>query len=257
MSKLDRIAKPITDKLLTVMPHHPDEYSDIRLALKAWRKYCTFDYEFIVIGDCLESLIEEFDWITFIKCEKIRDISGQYNPHLDVQHKFEAVSNLYSNKYDGFIRMMDDNYAVKPFYLSDIITVHYHQPSFAGIKSKPTSYWKHDMWKTRQLLDKENLPHINYATHFPFYFEFSKLKELWDKYDMRNNSYCYENLYFNYYSHEEPVIDSDIRYAVCSRKDSSGTKIQDAINNTSIKFLFSSNDGWNESFHRQMEGLIM
>lgn len=257
MSKLDSIAKPITDKLLIVMPHHPDKYGDIRIAIAAWQKFCTFDYELVVIGDYDCELEKIFTDVTFIHCNRTTSIKNQYMPHIDLANKYCTIMSEYSSTYEGFVRLADDQYAVKNFTMDDILTIHYHQPSFTGEKSKPASYWKHDMWKTRLLLDKENLPHVNYSTHFPYYFEFNKTQELCSKYDLTHNSYCYENLYFNYYSHEEPVIDSDIRYAVCSRKDSSGSRIQDAINNTSIKFLFSSNDGWNESFHRQMKSLIM
>ena len=93
----------------------------------------------------------------------------------------ETVYEKYGNAYDGFIWMVDDNYAIKPFRLEDITTVHYHAPSFTGNEKAPASYWAHDKWKTRQLLDKENLPCINYTTHYPCYFEFKKLNEIWNR----------------------------------------------------------------------------
>lgn len=257
MSKLDHIIKPATDKkLLIVIPHHPDKYGDIKIAIAAWQKFCTFDYELVVIGDYDRELESIFTDVTFIYCDRASTVKNQYMPHIDLANKYSLIMSKYDSIYDGFVRLADDHYAVKNFVLDDILTTHYHQPSFTGDKSKPTSYWKHDIWKTRQLLDKEKLPHVNYTTHFPFYVEFCKTKELCDKYNLTHNSYCFESLYFNYYSHEEPVIDSDIRYAICNREDSLRANIQNAINNTSIKFLFSSNDGWSEYLHKQLKELI-
>jgi hypothetical protein len=98
--------------------------------------------------------------------------------------------------------MVDDNYAIKPFTLFDILQTHYHSQSFTGNSKAPVNYWNHNKWKTRQLLDKENLPHINYTTHFPCWFSIEKLLFITDKYNLKNESYVIEDVYFNYYKHE-------------------------------------------------------
>ena len=253
--KCDRLIKPIADKYLVIMPYHPDKYGDVRLTLNLWKKFCTFNYEFVVIGDYDPLLEKEFKWVTFIYCNGVKSVPGQYTSHIDVQHKYEMALNMYSSKYHGFIRMMDDNYAVKPFNADDILTIHYHKKEFTGDKYKPVSFWIHDMWKTRQLLDKENLPHVNYSTHFPFYFEFSKLQELWNKYDMHNNSYSYESLYFNYYTHEDPMIDSDIRYCIHTKEEKKIENLNKAYN-SNIKFMFTSNEGWSRDVGNWLRHLL-
>lgn len=159
----------------------------------------------MVIGEFDENLIQEFPWVEFIKLDCVKKRDNQYNPHLDMMNKMEYAYNLFKDTYLGFIWMVDDNYAIKPFDLTDIMTVHYHEPSFVGWKDLPTSYWKHDKWKTRQLMDQENLPHINYTTHYPCYLDFEKIHFLCNKYDMLNESYVIEDVYFNYFPHEEPV----------------------------------------------------
>ena len=220
MSKLDTLNTPKLDEYLVVMPHHPDKYGDIRLTLRLWRKYCMFNYYFIVIGDYDKSLIKEFPWVHFIYCKRVMNSTSQYTPHLDMQNKYRIIYEKYKDKYKGFIRVMDDHYAIKPFSVEDILTIHYHSDSFTGNKDNPVSYWNHDMWKTRCLLDKENLPCKNYSTHFPFYFEFEKIKELQNKYRLLSNSYCLESLYFNYFSHEKPVLDSSIRHCIHKKRRS-------------------------------------
>lgn len=63
-------------------------------------------------------------------------------------------------------------------------------------------------------MDKENFPHINYTAHFPCFFGFNRLKMLWDKYDMRHESYVPEDVYFNSFEHEEPISDEEIRFGI-------------------------------------------
>lgn len=38
----------------------------------------------------------------------------------------ELVIDKYKNEYDGFIRISDDVYAIKPFILNDIKTIYYN-----------------------------------------------------------------------------------------------------------------------------------
>ena len=102
-----------------------------------------------MIGDFEESLQKEFPWVDFIKEPPVKHILNQYYPHLDIQHKMEVAYNLFKDKYKGFIYMVDDNYAIKPFNIYELKTIHYHQTTFVGRKDAPTNWWKHDKWKTR------------------------------------------------------------------------------------------------------------
>ena len=85
----------------------------------------------------------------------------------------------------------------------------------------------------------KNLPTIDYTTHYPYYYEFSKLKEIWDKFDMRSESYVLEDIYFNYFSHPEPIQVNCIRLGVWSKSDFDD-KFQNAINDPNIKFICNS-----------------
>jgi hypothetical protein len=225
---------------------------ELKMCLNGWRKNCQFDYHFVVIGEFDESLRTEFHWVEFIHCPTIEKKDSQYNPHLDIQHKMELAMERFGDKYDGFIRMADDIYAIKPFELEDITTVHYHSSEFIGKKDSPPSYWSHDKWKTRQLLDKDNLPHINYTTHYPYWYEFSKLSEIWNKFNMREESYVLEDVYFNYYSHSEPILDIEARLAVLDANTYEKV-LCNAENKPNIKFICNSNNGWSKGLENELK----
>ena len=245
------------DTTLVVLPYVQRfaQGHEIEIALSGWKRFCEFEYEFVVIGEFSEYLRSKFPWITFIEYPTTPRIDNQYTPHIDVQHKMETIKDLYSDRYVGFIRMMDDIYAIKSFSLSDIVTTHYHSSSFKGNPNAPTSFWNYDKYKTRQLLDKESLPHCNYATHFPSYFEFKKLEEIWDKYNMREESYVYEDIYFNYFHHDEPVLDSAVRLGIWNR-DILKNDFKNAIDNPAIKFMCNSVNGWSAELEEFLQTFL-
>lgn len=241
---------------LIVLPYKQNraQGNEIKLTLNGWRKFCQFKYHFIVIGEFDDELKQEFPWVEWIYLQSNPKKPGQYNPHLDIMNKFECVREKYSNEYNGFIYISDDKYAVKPFTLEDIVTIYYLNTSFTGREDQPTSYWNHDKWKTRQLLDREGLPHVNYTTHFPYYMEFDKLKEIMDKYNLLEESYVFDDIYFNYFSHPAPTQVNCIRLGVWSKGDFEN-KFQDAINNPNIKFICNSVDGWSKELEGEIDKL--
>jgi len=151
--------------------------------------------------------------------------------------------------------MMDDFYAIKPFNFKDVSTIYYHSPTFTGNEKAPTYFWSHDLWKTRQLLDKENLPHINYTTHHPCYFEFERLFDVLMKYNMLEESYEFDTIYFNSYVHEPPILDNAIRLGIWSR-DIYEREFDNAINNPNIKFVCNSVGGWSKELEESLKKVV-
>jgi len=245
------------NKVLVVLPYRQSRAQgiEIKLALNLWKKFCKFNYHFVVVGTFSNSLKHEFPWVEFIVSHQTAPLKNQYYPHLNVQQSMEVVMQKYDNIYKGFIWMVDDNYAIKNFNLEDITTIHYHKLSFEGDKEKPKTFWKYDKWKTRQLLDRENLPHINYTTHYPCYFEFDKLKEIWDKFDMRKESYVLEDIYFNYFKHKEPILDNTIRLGIWN-KDIFDKEFQNVVNDPNIKFVCNSVEGWSKELENSLEQIL-
>lgn len=253
----DFLINQIKDEVLVVMPYRQggSQGNEIRLSLSGWRKFCQFKYRFVVIGEYDESLKKEFPWVRFIYCPSVPKKEGQYNPHLDIQNKFKAIARLYAQEYDGFIYMTDDEYAVKPFELSDITSVHYHNKTFFGNEKAPKSFWNYDKWKTRQLLEREGLPHVNYTTHYPCYFEFKKMDEIRKKYNLCEESYVFDDVYFNYFEHEEPVLDCEIRLGIWDRgifeRD-----FQKAVDNPNVKFMCNSVEGWSKDLEDKLSKIV-
>lgn len=247
----------LKDEILVVLPYKQSgsQGNEIKLCLNGWRKYCQFNYHLIVIGEFNNALKDEFPWVEFIYCPSVPKKPNQYNPHLDIQNKFKTVSKMYSQIYDGFIYLTDDEYAIKPFVLSDITKVYCHSFNFTGDKKAPTSYWNYDKWKTRQLLDKYNLPHINYTTHYPCWFEFKKFDEIQKKFDMLKESYVFDDVYFNYFEHDEPILDSKIRLGIWS-KEIYERDFQKAIENPNIKFMCNSVEGWCKELENDLEKIV-
>lgn len=244
------------DKTLVVLPYKQSgsQGNELKLTLNGWRKFCTFDYHFMVIGEFDENLTKEFEWVEFIDCPNVKNDPMQYNQHLNVQYCMETVMEMYGDIYDGFIWMVDDNYAIKNFNLLDIINIH-HLNNDQNPSSSIPSNWSNDKYKTKLLLDKEKLPHINYTTHYPCYLEFSKLKEIWDKYNMRNISYVLEDIYFNYFTHEIPIQVDSIRLGIWNRNIYE-TKFKDAVNNPNIKFVCNSVRGWSQELENDLASII-
>lgn len=249
----DKLIEQAKNEILVVLPYKQSgsQGNEIKIALSGWRKFCQFNYHFIVIGEFDETLKNEFPWVEFIYCKTKEKKEGQYNPHLDMQNKFKIVKKIYSQAYDGFIWMCDDNYPIKPFDFDDIKRIYCHSLSFDGCEKCPTSYWRYDKWKTRQLLDREGLPHINYTTHFPCYFEFKKLGEIWKKYNILDESYVVEDIYFNYFEHEKPIYDSTIRLGIWN-KSIFDNEFQKAVDNPNIKFIVNSVEGWSKELEDEL-----
>lgn len=246
-----------TKEVLVVLPYKQSgsQGTELEIALGLWHKNCTFKYHFVVIGEYDKSFETKFPWVEFIPYQSHPYVEGQYNPHLDIQNKMKYILDKYSKEYDGFVWMVDDNYAIKPFLFHDIIGIHFHAPSFNGDSSATPNYWKYDKWKTRQLLDREGLSHINFTTHFPCFFEFSKLQTIWDKYNMLNESYVLEDVYFNTYRSQCAVKDDTIRLGIWNY-DIYKNCFQKALNNPNIKFICNSVEGWSQDLENDLKRLL-
>ena len=257
LPKKDELISFVNNDNLVVLPYKQNgsQGNEIRIALKGWRRFCKFNYRFVVIGEFDESLKQEFPWVNFIECPTKESKEGQYNPHLDIQNKFKIITRLYAQEYDRFIYMTDDEYAIKPFNLDDITTVHYHNTTFFGNEKCPKSYWNYDKWKTRQLLDREGLPHMNYTTHYPCFFEFKKLEEIRKKYNMLEESYVFDDVYFNYFEHDEPILDSTVRLGIWNNEIYKN-EFQKAVDDPNIKFVCNSVEGWSKELENDLEKII-
>lgn len=246
------------NEILVVLPYRQSKSqgTELRLALGGWRKNCEFKYHFAVIGEFDEDLAKEFDWVDFIRVPNLPGRPGQYNPHLNMLRAYEAAYKRFGDRYPGFLTMADDCYPIRPFSYFELYQTRYLRDSFTGTENLPASYWRHDKWKTRRLLDEEGLPHVNYTTHFPCYYNFKRLLEIWDRFGMRDESYVLEDVYFNYFEHEKPFPVQDIRYGVWG-KARMGEPLEKALADPHVKFICNSVEGWSPELERILGDAIL
>ena len=245
------------DDVLVVMPYvqGKSQGKEIEISLSGWKKFCNFKFHLIVIGEFDNSLVDKFPWVEFVSCPSVSIDETQYTPHLDIQMKLEIAMRMYKNKYDGFIRIADDLYPIKPFDLEDITTTHYHSDEIDGSDKLPLTAFFNNKWKTKQLLIRNNLPCVNYTAHYPVYYEFSKLKEIFNKFNMREESYVLEDLYFNYFKHDKPVLDNDVRLGVWNYEIYKN-ELQKAIDDPKIKFACNGVEGWSEDLENDLKKIV-
>jgi hypothetical protein len=72
---------------------------------------------------------------------------------------------------------------------------------------------------------------------------------------MLEESYVFDDVYFNYFPHEEPVLDSTIRLGIWS-KSIFKNNFQKAIDNPSIKFVCNSVDGWSKELEDELWKIV-
>lgn len=190
-------------KTLIVIPYMANaaQGREIYYAISGWRRHYKDDYHIVVVGD---SPRIEGDDITFIRCPRIKPVSGQYVPHLDFVNKFKAARERFPDT-QGFVFCCDDYYAVNDFLFQDIAIPKMQQPTLNFDINSPNA-WKRDKAKTRDKLIEGGYPTRNFTTHLPQYYEWEKLEALWVKYDMQHESYVMEDLYYNIYHPEEAYL---------------------------------------------------
>jgi len=254
--KKEEHLKLLRPETLVILPYVQSlsQGNEIRLCLNAWKKFCTFKYKFIVVGEFLDDLKNEFPWVKFIYIPKINNIEGEYTPHLDIFNKMFMLMNKYYS-HQNFIYITDDEYAIKPFTLEDITTTHYLTKETKGNPNSPSNYWTNNLWKTKKYLLEHDHPTINYVTHYPVYFNIDKLLELERKIKLRKNSYVLENLYFNIFPTENIKQVDSIRLGIWNN-DIFKNKFKDAINNPNIKFVCNSVQGWSKELEVELNNLI-
>jgi hypothetical protein len=71
------------------------------------------------------------------------------------------------------------------------------------------------------------------------------------KYDLMNESYVLEDIYFNYYEHEKPIRDDEIRLGIWNY-DIYKRDFQRALEKPNIKFMCNSVEGWSKDLENDL-----
>jgi hypothetical protein len=65
----------------------------------------------------------------------------------------------------------------------------------------------------------------------------------------------FDDVYFNYFSHEEPILDSTIRLGIWNN-DIFKNEFQKAVDNPNIKFMVNSVEGWSKELENELNKIV-
>jgi hypothetical protein len=65
----------------------------------------------------------------------------------------------------------------------------------------------------------------------------------------------FDDVYFNYFKHEEPILDSEIRLGIWSKKIFEND-FQKAVENPNIKFMCNSVEGWSKELENELSKIM-
>ena len=112
----------------------------------------------------------------------------------------------------------DDNFAVKDFDEAWIRNLRYLTDNPFGIP--PAAGWPLDTYFTMCKLQDLDLPQRNWTTHLPCWFDFDKLIDMLDRFEMDKQSYNLEDLYFNlYHGNDEAELDAPYKFFLSQEND--------------------------------------
>ena len=177
---------------------------ELELAIAGWRRHFLEPYKIVIVGQDLPRITG--DDVHLIESPRVEDIPFMYRQHLDYVSCMQRCHEAYPDS-EGIIFAADDNYLVSDITFEDVKQLKFRDDDFNV--NPGAQGWRFDKYRTRQLLDREGLPHRNYTTHVPCWFEWQKLEYLWLKYNMRYESYVVEDLYYNTFHAGEPAIQCD------------------------------------------------
>lgn len=72
---------------------------------------------------------------------------------------------------------------------------------------------------------------------------------------MFNESYVFDDVYFNYFKHEEPILDSTIRFGIWNN-DIFKNGFQKAVDDPNIKFMCNSVEGWSKELENELWKIV-
>lgn len=186
------------EQILVVIPYCSNgaQGRELEYSVAGWRRHFKENYLIVLAGED-HPITKTGDDIICIKSERVPQKPGQYRQHIDYVSCFKKVRKAFPNS-KGFIFVADDCYAVNDFDMTDILCLKQKADDITCSESS-TNAWQRDKAKTRAVLVKGGYPTRNFTTHLPQWFEWDKLEKLWDEYDMENESYVFEDLYYNIY----------------------------------------------------------
>ena len=191
--------KTVTLKVAIIIPYlkKKAQGAELLYAIRSIAKNFTDDFQLVVIGD-------KEDWfgddILFIEHACIGS-----NPQADVLDK---VRHIIADERIGenFVWSNDDIYFVAPTSLADIQVL----KTIGLLQSVPGgSLYGQNKDKTIAILTKAGAPVRNFDTHMPFFFEKTKMADVFDAFpEMGTDGLLMASMYFNLHNDASVPADS-------------------------------------------------
>lgn len=184
-------------EILVVIPWLPSaaQGRELQYAVAGWRRHFKCPHRIVVVGEGVTGKVPE--GVETIESKRVPEREGMYRQHLDYVSCLKKVREKYWRS-DGLIMVADDCYAVNDYDMTEVLLLKQIGDTFEGSENSPNP-WARDQWRTAQLLKGHGYKRRNCTTHLPQWFEWEKLYELWERFDMERVSYCIEDLYYNIY----------------------------------------------------------
>lgn len=180
--------QPIQDHVTVVIPYCKEfaQGKELLFALRSWQKNVRFGINVVVIGDREDWFSEE---ITFIEHKRI---SG--NAQVDTLAKLKVA--MESPEVTGrFIWTNDDIYVMNPI---DMAHVALPKVNGALLPIRFKGLYAENMKRTKELLERNQLPCLNYGTHTPMLLDKGCLTAMFERFpELEEDGYLFTSVYYN------------------------------------------------------------
>lgn len=181
-------SQAVQNHVTVVIPYCKEfaQGKELLFALRSWQKNVRFGINVVVIGDSEDWFSEE---ITFIEHQRVSD-----NAQIDTLAKLKVA--IESPEVTGrFIWTNDDIYVMNP-----IDVAHVALPKVNGmlIPIKFNGLYAENMRRTKALLEKNQLPCMNYGTHTPMLLDKGHLNAMFERFpELGDGGYLFSSVYYN------------------------------------------------------------
>ncbi len=228
------------------------QWEEMKYSLRSLEKNLVdVEFRIWIVGDRPEWLSDEAHFIN-VPC------SGK-TTRIDQALKRFAVDH-HPEINEEYFWMNDDIYFINPVTYADLCI-----PKILGdLKNRMNQYdpqttWGRDMHATYRKLKAENLPTLNYSIHLPYRFEKVKSKELFRLFKLEENSFVFENLYYNlFYPHLLPYalsLDESNNLLFCINRQNPNWNTV-ALQLKAKKFMNNSEAGMSERLKKMLMSLF-
>ena len=232
--------------------------NELELAITGWIRHFKETFRITVIGDhhpCVEKFGHMIHFLGQLRTFQYQ-CPGQYVAHIDIERKVRAFLTENPDT-DLFVLTSDDTYPIRDFTLEDISTPSWRMTNMPVVKES-SNWWVLDMSKTHMALRDLDLPEYGYVLHQPRVYETKPYNAIVDYFDMTENSFVMEDLYYNIVrplGARKDLSQQNRRWKFIIEfglKKPDGKELEKLVREYDPIFLNNGVDGWSEDLERYL-----